>query len=119
MIREKKILLMMPSLVKPKKKTNVPPMRKCLTSSALPLYFLALIPDTIGSPLKEGYISVEILLVDQRFIHISIGEHSIYVFVPSCVFPSEPGGSVLVTKVFLELTPHRFKTIPYRHFLFY
>jgi hypothetical protein len=55
MTREKKILLMMPSFVNPKKKTKVPPIRKCLTSSALPLYFLAFIPDTIGSPLQEGH----------------------------------------------------------------
>lgn len=52
MIKEKKILFIMPSFVNPKKKTKVPPIRKCLASSALPLYFLALIPDTMGRPLK-------------------------------------------------------------------
>ena len=49
----KKILLIMPNLVKPKKKTKVPIMHPVFMNSALPFYAYYFEPDTIGNPLHN------------------------------------------------------------------
>jgi hypothetical protein len=63
MIKEKKILLIMPSFEKPKKNTKVESISPCLMNSALPLYFFAWAPETIGKPLRKHFKRAKYLLV--------------------------------------------------------
>ena len=90
MISEQKILLIMPSLEKPKKNTNVESMRPCLMNSARLLYFFAWAPNTIGKPLQILIKLLGDLLVYKSFIHFSIGHECVNILVPPGCFPLKP-----------------------------